>query len=252
MTKKTHNDPRADRQPVPDCRYYGLFAVNKKDPTDILGYVENSFSMGWSKNYVNLEEGFRDGTARKAADAEVRYFEKEYPTDEEFAKWFYECQRKLYKPGMTVADMRQAYWESWYKMKKNRLLAQNVWNIVGERARVPAGYELKVFRIGSKNCPVDVDLRYRIAVRRKWTKEWDKWKWRNAPFKVKANNAKPWEDIYPTVADVLNAPKSEINCPDTGWQFRKSCPRIIKCKTFEWPRMSRAEMKRHSKRGKFD
>lgn len=38
-------------------RYYGVFAVNPKDPSDFYGYCENSFSMGWFRGHVCVWQG---------------------------------------------------------------------------------------------------------------------------------------------------------------------------------------------------
>lgn len=38
-------------------RYYGVFAVNPKDPSDFYGYCENSFSMGWFRGHVCVWRG---------------------------------------------------------------------------------------------------------------------------------------------------------------------------------------------------
>ena len=50
-------DDKITKQLLPKTKIYGVFAVNKNDPNAILGYVENSFSMGWSKDFVNIWEG---------------------------------------------------------------------------------------------------------------------------------------------------------------------------------------------------
>ena len=250
MSKETDNtfkviDPRANRHPVPDRKYYGLFAVNKEDPLDIIGYIENSFSMGWSYTHVNLQEGFKTFAVIKAASRDAKVMAKEYPDDASYAKWFQRCWSKLCMPGMTVDDMRKAHWQMWYETKQKSMLAQNAWNSISERAFIPVGYELKVFRVNSKICPVEVDLRYRIAWNKGWIKTWDKWKWRNAPFMIKGLNAPgtTWEDIKPTLAESFTIEHCTLGKIETNWQFGKSCPRKIKCDAFGWPEMSRTEMK---------
>ena len=46
-------------------RYYGLFAVNPKDPSDFYGYCENSFSMGWFRGHVCIWQGRTKAQYRK-------------------------------------------------------------------------------------------------------------------------------------------------------------------------------------------
>ena len=46
-------------------RYYGLFAVNPKDPSDFYGYCENSFSMGWFRHHVRVWQGRTEAQYRK-------------------------------------------------------------------------------------------------------------------------------------------------------------------------------------------
>ena len=57
MERKKSNDSI-----IPKCRYYGVFAVNKSDPTDIRGYVYTSSGTSWSRYFV---KAFRANTKFK-------------------------------------------------------------------------------------------------------------------------------------------------------------------------------------------
>ena len=46
-------------------KYYGVFAVNPKDPSDFYGYCENSFSMGWFRGHVRVWQGRTEAQYRK-------------------------------------------------------------------------------------------------------------------------------------------------------------------------------------------
>lgn len=46
-------------------RYYGVFAVNPKDPSDFYGYCENSFLMGWFRHHVSVWQGLTEAQYHK-------------------------------------------------------------------------------------------------------------------------------------------------------------------------------------------
>lgn len=52
--------------------------------------------------------------------------------------------------------------------------------------REHSNVEAKYFRVGSKNCPVIIDWR-EINQMAQRTMKYDKYKWRNLPFKIKEN-----------------------------------------------------------------
>jgi len=193
---------RTDQIPICDRRYYGVFAVNKDNPNDMYGHVENSFSMGWSRYFVSLNEGFREWQVKKATELWLRDSTSYQSDDKKFSEWFKSFEKDLYHKGMSVEEMRRTYYDVIFDMKAESLMAQNIWNGCFNKCHVPAGYDVKVFRLNSKNCPVEVDLRYRIACNRGKTKTWDKWLYRNALFCVKAwNKNVSVVDLNPTFAD---------------------------------------------------
>ena len=55
-------------QPMYGRRAYVIVGVNKKDPTDIIGYCENSFSMGWTKHWVNVWANHGKAIAKENAE----------------------------------------------------------------------------------------------------------------------------------------------------------------------------------------
>lgn len=194
---------KIDRKPVCDCRYYGIFAVNRQNPNIILGYVENSFSMGWSPRFVNVNPAFRMNAVDVKTDKLIRELHKDR-SPSEFLAWFRDTNKSLYRKGMSAEDAMAEYRKKIREMESRSMLAQHVWNDLANTMRVPAGYDIKVFRLNSSKCPVDVDLRYRTAYNRGQIPTGDKWKYRNAVFIVKAlYPGRSVSDFYPTVKSVL-------------------------------------------------
>lgn len=135
---------------------------------------------------------------------------------------------------MTEQDARTEYEKTTRELKEKTILAQHVWNSNSDRLWVPAGYDVKVFRLGSEKCPVDVDLRYRLAVNRGWIKKWDKWKYRNAAFIVKASNpGKTIFDVYPTVKLVLDTGRVYVHF-DKENLIRYIRPNVSSVNRKEW------------------
>lgn len=214
------------KQPLSfDTKYYGVFAVNRKDPNDILGYVENSFSMGWSRYFVNI---WPASSKKQVDEATDRWFSDSimwHKPDEEFFEWFKKSYSRLYIEGMTAAEARKAYWQEIWETRADLYLAQRVWNYVNEGGYVPVGYDRKVFRINAKNCPVLVDMRYRYLYDTKQTKVWDKWRWRNAPFMVKAcNPGKTWETLAPTLNHIFSLKTLQLKDPKLEEQPNHNIP----------------------------
>lgn len=229
---------KIDRKPVCGCKFYGVFAVNRQDPTDILGYVEDSFSMEWSKRFVSVEPGYKTYAVEKAMRAWRRDFceagKAGSLSGEKFLEWYRGSYENKYVEGMTEQDARAEYERTTRKLEEKIKLAQNVWNRNSDRLWVPAGYDVKVFRLSSKKCPVDADLRYRLAVNRRWTQDWDKWKYRNAAFIAKASNpGKTVFDVYPTVKSVLDANRAYAHF-DKGSLVRYIRPNVSSVNRKAW------------------
>lgn len=197
-----------DIMPVCDRKYYGVFAIRRDNPNDILGYVENSFSMGWSKYFVSVNEGFGEWRVKKATDHWIEDSPGSKDSDKDFTHWFKHFRKDLYREGMTVEEMHKAYYDDIYAMHCRSLKAQSVWNNCFSSLNVPVGYDVKVFRLNSKRCPVEVDMRYRAAYDRRRVKDWNKWRYRNALFAVKALNPgeKSLINRYPTLAQSMKFP----------------------------------------------
>jgi len=243
-------DNSIDRMPVCSCKYYGIFAVSKKDPTDILGYVENSFNMGWSRRFVRVWTGYKKS---KVEQAVKHWFEgmKENSgsacnlDDERYEKWFKDHCADLYEDGMTIDDMRKAYWDEIYKMHAATILAQNVWSNMANRLYVPEGYVVKKFRINAKCCPVEVDLRYRTAYDRGKDVKWDKWRYRNALFSVKALNLdkeRPLSSVLPKLENSLAIPATQLADVKGYWHEYRNAP-AEKLAKRDHKHMSRSERK---------
>lgn len=196
----------------PYHRYYGIFAINPKNENDIWGYVENSFSMGWSRHCVSLYCTFTDRDLRKRALKECK--EDYSKSDEDLIK---RCKEAIwpknikYKEGMTVEEAKKALFDAYYEYEKFMYGRQNVWNLEC-KARglyVPKGYVPKVFRLNSTKLPIIVDLRYRTASWYDIPMTYHKWYYRNAHFWIKDLN--PGKVLENTGWTHINMPQDQYN-----------------------------------------
>lgn len=170
---------------------YCIFIRKKDDPTDIMGMVERSFSMDWSKDRVCVWYG-----DKSCYDKPNVYHKK--------------MRTKLKKSGPQYGRYGRAYcqfgWGSpviWAKgQMKNvkraltdyksrdfhpcgRSYNEYMWHWVNhyaQRVKKPEGYdEVIVCRVNSKHCPVKVDMSERTAMDKKEI-EFNKYNWRNPKF----------------------------------------------------------------------
>lgn len=212
---ENNTQPNKSKKLIPNCRYYGLFAISKTEPNLILGYVENSFSMGWSRHCVNIWPAYRKNELLKMAKREVK--DVDLWDDKKFIDFCeshynvkYGKEDAFYTDGMPIDEARQGYLNMWYAIKEKSYGHQNAWNELSERGiYVPKGFYTKVFRLDSKKLPVIVDLRYRVAIERHKKVTWDKWYYRNAHFWVKALN--PDKTIENSGGLPFNIPKEQYN-----------------------------------------
>ena len=157
----------------PKFRYYVLLAINKKDPNDIYGC---DYHGNWNSSYVEIHQA------------------------ETISQLIYYKQKSLKRKVKTgFISHEQSIEESLNEDYSHNLhLSQNLYNYIKHGIRrVPDDYVVKVFRVGSKHCPIDVDLRYHIAVDLNKTDFFDKFKYFSAPFFVKAINTNfKWPDNY--------------------------------------------------------
>jgi len=232
---------------IPNCRYYGLFAISKTKPNLIYGYVENSFSMGWSQHCVNVWPAYRRDTLVKMAKRDVRDTDKWSDEDMiDFCKNHYPIDKKtgegFYKDSMTIEEVRQGYLNMWIKIHENSYGPQFAWNEISERGIwVPEGFETKVFRLDSKKLPVVVDLRYRTALNQHKKIKWDKWYYRNAHFWVKALN--PNKTMENTGGLPFNLPKDQYNGKCT-YEYGINCPHAKRKEDKKIKNLSRSEFKK--------
>lgn len=155
----------------PKFRYYVVLAIDRNNPNVIYG---NDYYGNWNSSYVEI-----------------------HPT-ETISQLTADKRRSLKNKVKTGAmSYEQAVEESLavdYSDNRNR--PQNLYNYLKHCIRkAPKGFDVKIFRVGSKHCPIDVDLRYRIASDAGKTDYFDKFKYFSAPFFVKAINTNfKWED----------------------------------------------------------
>ena len=214
---------------IPKCRYYGVFAVNKSDPTDIRGYVYTSTSTSWSRYFV---KAFKAHTKSKFDKYLKNNACKELKKpDAEFMDFFKKAYESKYREGMTPDEARKIYYKKWYNLLKGEWLTQDVWNHLRSCPfDVPAGYELKIWRLNSTKLPVWVDLRYRTACNETKKIPYDKWCYGNAAFWVKEQNP----------GKVPNGPYMYFNWPKTV--YIGPTERIFQ-KTVPWKNLASYEKK---------
>ena len=216
-------------QPMYGRRAYVIVGVNKKDPTDIIGYCENSFSMGWTKHWVNVWANHGKAIAKENAEEyNVKKFCELYEKGEEYCKHIDSQYRgkygrfleKVFSGKATFEEVKQEVRN--YCVSTSSYASQNEWNHVRHYpSYVPRGYEVKVFRLNSKHCPIICDLRYRhLMEHRHNAKEfpWSKWDYRNPMFAVKAKVGLGFK--WPE--DILHSnklKKEEVSCKNAKVQF---------------------------------
>lgn len=174
-------------------KYYIALAINKKDPNDIWGLCENSFSMSWERNRANLftppnmeekyyhipmrkffkdklKQGWKTEIFKYGWNGEdlnvkgLKNYMKKRLTDLNY-KYYHAC-------GRTVQEY-EWHWCQHYAIRCSRFLDNK------------QDYEIRCFRVNSKYCPVRVDLSVREGMSRKKI-EYNKYEWRNANFVLKS------------------------------------------------------------------
>ena len=161
-------------QPIYSRKAYIIVGINKNNPTDIIGYCENSFSMGWTRHWVNIWT--LEYNSKKMAEAEVTQLyvshfcelynkgEKYYknciaPYDKEKYGKFLE---KAFSGKVAFEQVKQEVFKHFFNT--TTYSAQGVWNHIKQHlSTIPDGYEIKIFRLNSKNCQIICDLRHRYA-----------------------------------------------------------------------------------------
>ena len=162
-------------------KYYIVLAVNPNDPKDIIGFVEHSFSMGWEKGRVVVWEA-NDGDEYTGIPAKKAFKEKVQAEK----SWYWTDKFKGKKTWLRKQIANPA-------SKKfsccGRTNAEYMWNWVrhysmwcGKELR-KKGYEIRPYRVGSKHCPVELDFTERTAMSKRQI-PWDKYNWRNIPYKI--------------------------------------------------------------------
>ena len=159
-------------------KYYCIFAINKENPNDILGMAENSFSMSWEKDRVNLwcpsvDELKYQLTNKQRFESEMK--ERRY-------------ERKNIKGRKRVLRKRYSDLSSRYYNAYGRSKYERKWQWVkhySKFVKCPEGYETIVCRANSKYCPVRVDLSIREGMD-KGILEYKKYDYRNAKFEIKS------------------------------------------------------------------
>lgn len=186
-------------QPIYSHRAYVIVGVNKKDPTDIIGYCENSFSMEWSRHWVNVWSGH--GKHRAKTEVNNYYVDKFcelYEKGEEYCKFldahykkiFGKFLRKAFSGKASFDKMKQEVFDHF--MRNSTYASQGEWNYIRHYpSYIPDGYEMKIFRLNSKNCPIMCDLRHRYLSEHcktdaEYKAIYSKWDYRNPMFVVKA------------------------------------------------------------------
>jgi IS1 family transposase len=167
-------------------KYYCILAIKKDNPKDIKGYVEHSFCMDWASDRVNLYSYHPSYAPYKGEPLRKLW----HDLLESVKKYNYGCLPKKDYKGKTrylrkcfmknsehgCGRTGNEYEWSWLKREIARLNRKS--------KMVEKGYEIMLFRVNSKHCPVSVDLSEREGMNRNRL-EYDKFRYRNARFSVK-------------------------------------------------------------------
>lgn len=174
-------------------KYYIILAVKKDDPKDIYGFCEHSFNMDWQRGRVNLwvaDDG-RDYVGEPLREHFHKFVER---LEKNASGWCFGDYKKFQqlkgKRTMLRKRMASHSYKDYHPCGRTR--AEYQWNWVkhysmwcGKHLR-EQGYEIRPYRVGSKFCPVEIDFTERTAIENKQL-EWDKFKWRNPPYRIKQN-----------------------------------------------------------------
>jgi hypothetical protein len=165
-------------------KYYIVLAINKNNPSDILGMVEHSFSMGWDENRVNLmscssyvptktltqeldDQMLRSKRERRSINISYDNALQSSNSRKELKRKINDLSSSCYFLCGNTQNQRSYRWAKHYSYF----------------IKPPEGYFTKTFRVNSKHCPVKVDLTERLFMDKKQIK-YDKFNWRNAKFKI--------------------------------------------------------------------
>lgn len=223
-------------QPIYSHRAYVIVGVNKKDPTDIIGYCENSFSMGWTKHWVNLWTDHGKAIAKaNVNEYYIKPFCELYEKGEEYCKHIDKYYKEKYKRFLDKVFSGKATFNEVKKEVFDYFVNTTSYSSIGEwnhvrhyPSVVPEGYEVKAFRLNSKHCPIICDLRYRylmdiLPASKEKNKIWSKWDYRNPMFVVKAkvNPDFKWPE------DILHSAKYKktelVKCKFVKVQYEDLC-----------------------------
>lgn len=169
-------------------RYYCILAINKKDPKDILGVVENSFSMSYERNMVCLWQA-PDKDASYISVPHETYFQKKFTKPNRFQYGlnyceYLNCKGQKRKYRKLVSD---PYYKHYHSC--GRTNNEYEWHWVNHYAKgvltPPEGYEFLVCRVNSKYCPVVIDTSVREGMNKKVI-PYQKYLYRNAKFEIKS------------------------------------------------------------------
>lgn len=136
---------------------YVILGVDKAGK--LWGIIENSFSMGVSDTHVNVHSKCK--------------INKYYYEDVDENLGSFKSHVVGGKKCLVNSQNQLMYFQMKEECKK-----YNIRNI--------GGCEWKVYRINSRYCPVEIDFSELIDMKMKKVK-YDKWKWRNQPFKLKTS-----------------------------------------------------------------
>ena len=170
-------------------KYYCILAINKSNPKDILGVVENSFSMSYEKNRVclwkapNKDENFISIPHKEYFEKRIR---KDNPNKFQYGvNWGEDvnCKGQKRKYRKLVSN---PYYKHYHPYGRSN--NEYEWHWVNHYAKgvltPPEGYEFIICRVNSKYCPVLIDTSVREGMNKKII-PYKKYDYRNAKFEIK-------------------------------------------------------------------
>ena len=166
-------------------KYYCILAIKKGNPKDIKGYVEHSFCMDWASDRVNLwsyhpSYSYKGEPLRKRWQDRLERVKKQnygcLPKKDYKGKMQY--LRKCFMKNSEHGCGRSGNEYGWSSLKRE------IARMNRKSKMVEKGYEIMLFRVNSKYCPVSIDLSEREGMNRNRLK-FDKFRYRNARFSVK-------------------------------------------------------------------
>ena len=170
-----------------NMKYYAIFYVNEKDPNDILGVCQGSFSFHRSRTNVCLW-GIGKESCQYTSIHHKQFIRDRISKDGKTLRYGHNYFDVVPIKGQ-LTRFKKSFADPCHQLYHScgRTNSEYQWKwVVHYSKTLPhlEGYFIKVCRVNSKHCPVVVDLSVRAGMDLKKI-PYDKYRYRNAKFRLK-------------------------------------------------------------------